>query len=752
MKNRLLIVSNRLPVQLSEKNGQITILPSAGGLVSSIKSYLRKKSEQKTAGEDLSPVWIGSLAITEKRFAVHQLAEKLKDDDFGMSPVFLPATMQDKFYNGFCNDTIWPLFHYFPSYAQFKDDYYEHYVAANLRFCEKIVAEYQPGDIIWIHDYHLMLLPSMLRKLLPDAIIGFFLHIPFPSFELFRMLPGSWRKGILQGLLGADLIGFHTYSYLQYFLNSVKQILGYETPVRSVMTPERCVTLDVFPVSIDYSKFHSVAGDSVIFDERNRIKKRLGNVKLIISVDRLDYTKGIVNRLEGFALFLKEHPEYIERVSYFLLVVPSRDIITKYKENKEAIEGLVSSINGQYGSFDWTPVIYQYKSIDFKKMAGLYLAADVALITPIRDGMNLVAKEFVASRSDKRGVLVLSETAGAAAELGEAIIINPTDRKEVADALLQSLTMPVQEQMSRNEFMQTRLKNYDVVKWAEEFISQLLNAHQQQASMNIKLLTLQTEELIAAHYHSANRKLFLLDYDGTLSPIARYPHLAIPQGGLISLLKLLSDDSKNDIVIISGRSREILDEWFNSVHVNLVAEHGAFYKHAGREWESATSENTDWKEEVRGIMDKFTERCPGAFVEEKHYSLAWHYRNADPELGFIRSRELHNNLSGLTAHLDFQIIEGKKVIEARPRGIDKGISSLHWINKNEYDFILAAGDDRTDEDMFRVLPAEAYSIRVGLVQSAARFNVNQQKDIPGLLLKILSFLQEKNPQPEILSS
>jgi trehalose 6-phosphate synthase/phosphatase len=751
MKNRILIVSNRLPVQLSEKDGQIFILPSAGGLVSSIKSYLRKKCEQKIPGEDRFPVWIGSLDITEKKFISKHLSDRLKDDDFGMSPVFLPAATQDKFYNGFCNDTIWPLFHYFPSYARFKDDYYEHYVLANQRFCDKVIGEYQAGDIIWIHDYHLMLLPSMLRKQLPDAIIGFFLHIPFPSFELFRMLPGSWRKGILQGLLGADLIGFHTYSYAQYFLNSVKQLLGYETSIRTVTTPDRCVALDVFPVSIDYAKFHSVIGNREIFEERNRIKKKLGNVQLIISVDRLDYTKGIINRLEGFALFLKEHPQYIERVSYFLVVVPSRDIITKYKENKETIEGLVSSINGRFGNFEWTPVIYQYKSIDFKKMSALYLAADVALITPIRDGMNLVAKEFVASRSDKRGVLVLSETAGAAAELGEAVIINPTDRKEVADALLQSLTMPVQEQMNRNEFMQTRLKNYDVVKWAEEFISQLQNAHQQQDSMNIKLLMPQTEELIVTHFKTAKRNLFLLDYDGTLSPIARFPHLAAPQPEIINLLKSLSSDKKNDIVIISGRPKKVLDEWFSGIRVNLVAEHGAFYKHAGYGWELATSANMDWKEVAEGVINKFTERCPGSFVEEKHISLAWHYRNADAELGFIRSRELHDNLSALAAHLDFQVIEGKKVIEARPRGIDKGTASLNWLTKNEYDFIFAAGDDRTDEDMFRMLPPEAYSIRVGLMQSAARFNVNQQKDIIALLAKIVSPSQEKSVEPKILS-
>lgn len=751
MKNRLLIVSNRLPVQLSEKEGKVAILPSAGGLVSSIKSYLRKKFEQKTPGKDRFPIWIGALDITEKKFTAQQLSERLTGDDFGMSPVFLPGVTQDKFYNGFCNDTIWPLFHYFPSYARFKDDYYEHYVLANQRFCDKVVAEYLPGDIIWIHDYHLMLLPAMIRKKLPDAIIGFFLHIPFPSFELFRMLPGSWRKGILNGLLGADLLGFHTYSYTQYFLNSVKQLLGYETSIHSVMTPERCVSLDVFPVSIDYTKFQSAMGNTEIFEERNRIRKKLNNVQLIISVDRLDYTKGIINRLEGFALFLKENPQYAELVSYFLVVVPSRDIIAKYKENKESIEGLVSRINGQYGNFDWTPVVYQYKSIDFKKMAGLYLAADVALITPIRDGMNLVAKEFIASRADRKGVLVLSETAGAAAELGEAIIINPTDRKEVADALLQALTMPVAEQITRNEFMQTRLKNYDVVKWAEEFISQVIGAHQQQESMNVKLLTQSNEQLITEHYQVAKHCLFLLDYDGTLSPIVRYPHLAIPQAELIHTLKLLTNNKKNDVVIISGRPKKTLDEWFGGLRLNFVAEHGAFYKHVGYGWEIATSASTDWKEGAQTIMDKFTGRCPGSFVEEKHFSLAWHYRNSDTELGFIRSRELHNNLSALASHLDFQVIEGKKVIEARPRGIDKGTASLNWINKNEYDFILSAGDDRTDEDMFRTLPVEAYSIRVGLRQSAARFNVNQQKDITTLLSKLASFSQEKSTTTKTFS-
>lgn len=745
MKERLLIVSNRLPVQLSEKNGKMSIVPSAGGLVSSIKSYLQRKNEESAAAEDQVPVWIGTLEVTEKKYKTMHLSGMLVDDDFAMSPVFLSSTTLDKFYNGFCNDTIWPLFHYFPSYARFKDDYFEHYLLANQRFCEKVLATYRPGDIIWIHDYHLMLLPAMLRRQLPHATIGFFLHIPFPSFELFRMLPGLWRKEVLEGMLGADLVGFHTNSYAQYFLNSVKQLLGYENSLRSVMTPERCVTVDVFPVSIDYDKFHNVMGKPEIFAERNRIRKKLADVQLIISVDRLDYTKGIANRLEGFELFLKNHPEYAERVSYIMIVVPSRDIIMKYKENKETIEGLVSRINGQFGSLEWTPVIYQYKSIDFKKMNGLYLAADVALITPVRDGMNLVAKEYVASRSDRRGVLVLSETAGAAAELGEAIIINPTDRREVAAALLQALTMSPREQMSRNEFMQKRLKNYDVIKWAKEFTTQLVAARRQQETMKVKLLSPQSEDAIVEHYRQAEKRLFLLDYDGTLTAIARAPHLAVPGADLLELLRSISEDERNTVLIISGRQKEILEEWFGNLHVNLVAEHGVFSKHAGKEWESVPV-TTEWMDVVLQTMNTFTDRCPGSFIEEKHFSLAWHYRNADTELGFVRSRELQSTLSEQAAYLDFHVIEGKKVIEARPRGIDKGTAALAWLTGDHFDFILAAGDDRTDEDLFRSIPPEAYSIRVGLTQSVARYNVSLQKDILALLSKMLRAQAETNEQ------
>lgn len=743
INKRLILVSNRLPFKLSEKKGEIEFLPSSGGLVSSIKSYVQKTNSLHGFNKENCPVWVGASDISEKKLKETLHSGSLFHDDFELTPVFIPPGINDKFYNGFCNDTIWPLFHYFPSYAKFADDTYESYANANVIFCEKIMEVYRQGDIIWIHDYHLMLLPAMLRKNLPNAAIGFFLHIPFPSFELFRLIPSKWRKEILAGLLGADLIGFHTNDYVQHFLKSIREILGYESKLRVVNTPDRSITVDTFPISVDYQKFNKASADNDTFSERNKIKKRLYDTKLIISVDRLDYAKGLVNRLESYEVFLEKYPEYRKQVTYIFQVVPSRDIITKYNDTKKEIEGLVSRINGKYGSIDWTPVLYQYKMLEFKKLLALYLAADIALITPMRDGMNLVAKEFVASRTDKRGVLILSETAGASSELSEAIHVNPTDRLEISDAIAQALAMPVHEQMARNEFMQKRLQEYDVMRWAEDFLSQLQIRKMKQEKLKVKEVTLIIEEKIKEHYYKTKNRLILLDYDGTLTPLARLPHLAAPGEELLDLLMALSEDKKNEIVLISGRSIEVLENWFGSLSLNLVAEHGAFYKKLGADWLQTVPVSAAWKPAVMQILNLYTERCQGTFVEEKMLSLAWHYRNAEKELGFLRSRELINSLVELSSHLNFQIIEGNKVIEARPKDIDKGIAATLWL-KQPKDFVLAIGDDRTDEDLFRAIPGDQYSIRVGLTQSIAKYNLKHQKEVLFLLKKLL----ETNTKPK----
>lgn len=738
MKKRLILISNRLPFNIIEKDSKIDFVPSAGGLVSSIKSYVEKSKASTDLSAEERPLWIGTSDVSEERFRQLHGTENLYHDDFELSPVFIPPAIYDKYYNGFCNDTIWPLFHYFPSYAKFSDEYFTNYVHANDIFCEKVLEVYRPGDIIWVHDYHLLLLPGLLRKHLPEAAIGFFLHIPFPSFELFRLIPSKWRKELLSGLLGADLVGFHTNDYVQHFLKSIREILGYDNTLRVVSTPDRSITVDTFPISIDFTKFNRASTDVQICSEKSIIKKGLHNVKIIISVDRLDYAKGLVNRLESFEFFLEKYQLHRGNVTYVLLVVPSRDIITKYAETKKEIEGLVSRINGKYGTLGWTPVIYQYKSLDFKKLAGLYLAADVALITPMRDGMNLVAKEFVASRADKRGVLILAETAGASSELGEAILVNPTDHQEIADAIALSLEMPVDEQIKRNETMQQRLREYDVMKWAEDFLTQLDQKKLKQEKLKVKIVNETIQNQILERYEKASNRLILLDYDGTLAPIASLPHLAVPDTELISLIKVLSSDEKNEVVLISGRPVNVLENWFGNLNVNLVAEHGAFYKKREARWLQTVQVNADWKSEVMQVLQLFTERCPGSFVEEKALSLAWHYRNAGKDLGFLRSRELINSLVEISSHLNFQVIEGNKVIETRARGVDKGSAASIWLKHKKYSFILGIGDDKTDEDLFRVIPLTEYSIRVGLAQSVSRFNLKHQSDVITLLNKLIN--------------
>lgn len=735
---RIIIVSNRLPFQLIEKKGQLSATPNSGGLVSSLRSFIERKIQSEKNVWQTKMLWVGHSDISEKRFKEYTLKENMTAEGFELHPVALPVETKDKYYNGFSNDTIWPLFHYFPSYAKFNEEYYRHFVIANNLFCEKVLQVYQPGDMIWIHDYHLMLLPALLRRRIPDAAIGFFLHIPFPSFELYRLLPAVWRKEILEGILGADLVGFHTNDYLLHFIHSIKQILGYENILRTVISPERSITVDSFPISIDFNKFYAAGSDPDSFSERNRIKKNLAERKLIVSVDRLDYTKGIVNRLEGFELFLENNPEYRGAVKFILVVVPSRDIITKYKESKKRIEGLVSKINGRFGSFDWTPVVYQYKSIDFKRMTGMYLAADVALITPLRDGMNLVAKEFIACRSDKRGVLILSETAGAASELGEALIINPSDRNDISNALSVALKMPLEEQIRRNAAMQSRIKHYDVVKWAEDFITQLEISKDKQGFLKIKEINAQIERDILSKYLESNRRAIFLDYDGTLTPLAKLPQEAVPDEMLLRLLRALSADAKNSITIISGRDKNILDKWFGDLPIHLIAEHGAFIKLKGKGWTSPHGLNAEWKASVLPVMEMTSERCAGSFVENKTLSLAWHFRNSENDLAFLRSRELINTLSEISTHLDFHVLEGHKVIEARTRGIDKGAAASNLLSDSNYDFILAIGDDRTDEDLFRALPKDGISIRVGMTPSVAKFNLKNQKEVITFLNKMIS--------------
>ena len=729
-RSRLLTVSNRLPFAVSTDGGNLTFNESSGGLATGLRSYIDSSHGRSDTHRD--SLWIGwpGMAIEEDR---RDAVREKSMTGYHSYPVFLSAEEMEQFYLGFCNKTIWPLFHYFPMYATFQESHWEQYRHVNEVFCDAILQVIRPGDTVWIHDYHLMLLPGLLRKRMPDLPIGFFLHIPFPSFEIFRLLPDAWRRELLEGLLGADLIGFHTYAYTQYFLQCILRILGYENNMGQIAIPGRMVKADTYPMGIDYKKFNNASADPGVQREREALMKDLSGLKTILSVDRLDYTKGVLNRLQGFELLLDRNPQLHGKVVLLMVIVPSRVGVDQYELMKKGIEELVGKVNGKFGNIRWTPILYQFRQLAFEQLAGLYSVSDVALVTPLRDGMNLVAKEYIACRADQTGVLIISEMAGAAKELGEAISINPNHIQEIARALRESLDMPPEEQRRRNASMQNRLRRYDVVRWADEFLDHLQAMKQLQKRYNARILNDRDKLELLAGYRRGKRRLLFLDYDGTLVPFASHPQLAKPPQKLLDLLQILASNPRNTLVLISGRDKGTLEAWFGSLNVNLVAEHGTWMKSPAEEWKLLTQQTSEWKSRILPILQQYADRLPGSFVEEKEFTIVWHYREAQPEHGEVLAGELKDHLVTFTANIDVQVLQGNKVIEVRNAGVNKGTAALRWISTGAYDMMLAVGDDWTDEDLFSVLPSFAYSVKVGITASHARFNLRDPGEVVALL-------------------
>ncbi|MEA3500239.1 MAG: bifunctional alpha,alpha-trehalose-phosphate synthase (UDP-forming)/trehalose-phosphatase [Candidatus Marinimicrobia bacterium] len=722
--NRIIIVSNRLPVKATKIKNKIVFSYSVGGLATGLSSV---SNFYKT-------LWVGWPGIiTNNKTEQNTIRENLTAKD--MYPIFLTNEHINKYYYGFSNDTIWPLFHYFPQYVKYNDNTWETYREVNQVFCDKIVEVAKPGDIFWIQDYQLMLLPQLIREKIPKATIGFFLHIPFPSFEMFRSFP--WRNEILQGLLGADLIGFHTYDYAHYFMNSVMRLLGYDHTSNNINLRDRIIKIDSFPMGINYKKFANANDNNDVKKEISKLRKKIKNHKIILSIDRLDYSKGISQRLKAFELFLEQNPEYVGKISLFVVVVPSRTQIKKYEELKTEIDKLVGKINGKYGEIDYTPIFYLYRSLPFETMVAVYNIADIALVTPFRDGMNLIAKEYIASKKNNKGVLILSEMAGAAKELGDAIIINPNNINEIEIALQTALSLSEDEQIKGNKAMQNRLKTYDIKRWGKEFLNSLKEIKKLQEDKLIKLLTPQAKQKLISDYSSGKKRLILLDYDGTLVSLASTPEKAIPDDNLLNLLQSLSKQQSNEVVIISGRDKNILQKWFGHLDISLVAEHGAWLRSKNKSWHTIENLNVEWKKDIRPIIKLFVDRTPGSFLEEKEFSLVWHYRKTDDNLAKVRCGELVETLKYFTNNLNLHVLEGDKAIEIKSFGIDKGRAVLQWLSKSRWDFILALGDDLTDEEMFKVLPKKAYSINVGFNSSEAKFNIKSPNDVKHLLTELL---------------
>jgi trehalose 6-phosphate synthase/phosphatase len=461
MADRLLIVSNRLPVTACVTIDGVRATESGGGLATGLRPW-----HERSRG-----VWLGWPGDVSAATAAQRRAFDDDLDTRGIVPVHLSAAQVDGYYHGFANGVLWPVFHSLVDRVPTHAAGWEAYREVNERFADAVAREYRRGDTIWIHDYQLMLVPALLRQRLPHARIGFFLHIPFPSSDVFRILP--WRRELLRGLLGADLVGFHAGDYMRHFTASLRHIDGIEPDEDQVRAGGREVKLGVFPMGVDAAAFAALATDSAVLGQVEAIRRDAGGRRIVLGVDRLDYTKGIPQRLEALESLLARNPELRDEMRYIQIAVPSRGDVDAYQQFRRDVEERVGRINGAYGTLRSAPVHYLHRSVSPHELVALYRAADVMLVTPLRDGMNLVAKEFAASRVDDDGVLVLSEFAGASAELHGAMKVNPYDVDGVADTIRRALSMPAEERQVRMRSLRRRVSVHDVHRWADGFVGNL---------------------------------------------------------------------------------------------------------------------------------------------------------------------------------------------------------------------------------------------------------------------------------------
>ena len=727
------IVSNRLPIQLSKLENSFDITPSSGGLATGVNSI-----------RDDNSVWIGWSGVKSDEFTAksnNQIKKILKNQN--LIQVELNSFEIDNYYYGLSNKSLWPLFHYFIDYSKFNDNHWDTYFQVNKKFCDVVVSNIEKNGTVWVHDYQLMLLPKMIRDLRPDLSIGFFLHIPFPSYEIFRIFPR--RKELLEGILGADLVGFHTYNYERHFLSSIKRILRKEVNFNRISHDSREIAVNTFPMGIDYEKFHNAAKthERLKKSQESNLKKQLDlhkkssqKGKLILSIDRLDYTKGIINRVKAFEIFLEKYPQYLGKVRLVMLTVPSRSDVSDYKNLKKETDELVGRINGKFATVNWTPIWYYYRAMNFDDLIDLYMNSDIAMITPLRDGMNLVAKEFVSTRVNLDGVLILSEMAGASIELFDSILVNPFDLDQMSESILKALEMPPHEQKRRMLTMQKRLSRYTVQRWAKDFIDSL----SKKSSINLEKETIEInktiEKVIYKKFKKSSKKVLFLDYDGTLVKFNNDPELAVPNRNLLKILKSINIKDKTELFIVSGRDQFFLDKWFGKLNINLVAEHGNFIKYSHSSiWLSKNNDDIEWKNDVSPIFESFTDNTPGTFIENKKNTLVWHYRKTDPELAKRRIMELKTVLSSLISE-NISVIDGNKALEVTNLSVNKGNVINEVLSNQNYDFIFCCGDDASDEYMFNALPDNSISVKVGDKNTSAKYFVKNSEKIKSILANL----------------
>ncbi len=698
---RLIVASNRLPVSVQLDGNGVRANPSAGGLQSALVGL--QHSEPFT--------WVGWPGAVIPPAAQDQVRALLAAQRW--APVFLSEAEERHYYHGLCNGAIWPLFHYCTDRVEFVDRDWEHYVAVNEAFARTILEIAEPGDRVWVHDFHLMLLPRLLRERQPELEIGFFQHIPFPSSEIYRLFPR--REELLRGMLGADYIGFHTHDYARHFRSACLRILGIESSPECIETDHRRIGVGAHPIGIEVDHFRALMRSPETHRHLEDLRRHYGRRKLVLGIERLDYSKGVPQKLQAFERYLRQDPGRAGDVTMMQVLVPSRLQNPEYQRLKREIEEQIGRINGEFGRPGLTPVEYMHRNLAPEQLVALYMFADVGFVNPLRDGMNLVAQEYVLCQEQAKGVLLLSEFAGAAHVLGGALLANPWNIERTADTLAQALAMPDEEKRARMLPMIERVVAMDSQRWAMKFLAkQREAAAANRATTHQTLLCAKGQQAIVDRFLAADRRVLFLDYDGTLREICKTPAEAKPTPEIVELLRALAAMPDTHLHLVSGRRRETLQEWFGDLPIALAAEHGYWIREQGRPWTPIRRVDLEWMPRVRTLLEEVASEVPGSFVEQKHIALGWHYRLADPDYGSWRAKELVSLLQEGLGTQQVQVIHGHKLVEVRAFGVHKGAYVQRVLGDTpERAFVLCIGDDRTDHDMYEALPQDAVSIHVG---------------------------------------
>ncbi|CAO3592094.1 unnamed protein product [Absidia cylindrospora] len=624
-------------------------------------------------------------------------------DRHKMCPVFLDNEHASGHYEGYCKKVLWPLFHLMMWNEDVDESqYWDDYVAVNQAFARTIANNYEPGDIVWIQDYHLLLVPQMLRELRPDALIGLFMHTPFPSSEMFRCIPH--RREILNGMLGANLVGFQTYNYGRHFASNCTRILGYECNPSGIEAKNGTVTLGTYPIGIDVDRTRKSCHRPNVAPKVKAIRERYAGKYIIVGRDKLDPMKGLLQKLEAFEKFLYDYPEWQDKV--VLIQVTSPGVIQAPKYEAKIAE-TVNRINTQFGSIEFTPVNHYHQHIDRDEFYALLTAADIGLVTPVCDGMNTTSFEYVVAQEDRHGPLILSEFTGTAHSMSASVIVNPWDYADVSSAINECLIMSDEEKSAKAKQLSNFINTHTAAYWATTLVNNLVACPK--GSFGRPSTKIDPQRLFI-EYKNISKGLFFFDYDGTLTPIVDSPENAKPSPQMKDALKRLCDESSNTVWVVSGRDQKALEIWLGDdlPQLGLSAEHGCFTRFPGTTRWINNIDRIDmtWKDDVREIFQYYTERTPGSFIEEKRGSLTWHYRKTEPEsFGEFQAKECQNHLeNAIVPKLPVEILIGKKNLEVRPIMINKGEAVKRAMAQaTTTDFIFCAGDDRTDEDMFKAL-------------------------------------------------